>query len=147
MDSFTKQDQNTSKILALDLGDQWTGSAISDTLGFTAKPLQTIATADLEQFITKLLVKERLQEIIIGYPITLRGTESEQTKKIILKKNELKEKFPHVVWNLWDERLTSKQAGLLKKTRTKEEKLTSHSIAAAFILQSYLDYRFTQKTS
>jgi len=43
---------------------------------------------------------------------------------------------------LWDERLSSKRAASgTKKIMTKEEKVVSHSIAAAFILDSYLEYR------
>ena len=37
------------KTLALDLGDQWTGSALSDELGLIASPLQTIPTKELEK--------------------------------------------------------------------------------------------------
>jgi len=36
-----------------------------------------------------------------------------------------------------DERLTSKQADQIKQAKTKEDKIKSHSIAAALILRSY----------
>ena len=133
-----------SKILALDIGDQWTGTALSDSLGLTAQPYETIPTTQLKTFITKIIQKENLKDIVIGYPITLRGTESLQTKKIVSKKKELEEAFPIVSWHLWDERLTSKQAATIKKAKTKEEKLQSHSIAAAIILQTYLEYLYQQ---
>ncbi len=133
-----------SKILALDIGDQWTGTALSDSLGFTAQPYETVPTAQLKKFIAKIVQKEQLKEIVIGYPITLRGTESLQTKKIVAKKKELEETFPTLSWQLWDERLTSKQAATIKKAKTKEEKLQSHSIAAAVILQTYLEYLYQQ---
>ena len=42
---------------------------------------------------------------------------------------------------MWDERLTSKQASTIKSTKTKEDKLRSHAIAAAIFLSSYLDYK------
>ncbi len=146
MCSYKRPDQYTAKTLSFDIGDQWTGSALSDPLGFTAKPYKTVATKDLEEFIAKTMQQEQVKEVIVGYPITLRGTESLQTKKIVAKKEELEKAFPVLSWELWDERLTSKRAALLKKAKTKEEKLHAHSIAAAFILQSYLDYRFAQKT-
>ena len=135
------------KILALDLGDQWTGTALSDALGITAKPYQTIATADLPLFIKKIIEEQRIKTVIIGYPITLRGTESQQTQKVLAQKKSLEQQFTALSFILWDERFTSKQAEQLKKVKTKEQKLQTHSIAAAFVLQSYLDHLYLQKIS
>jgi len=135
------------KILALDVGDRWTGTALSDVLCMFAQPYQTIETTRLTVFIQEIINKEPIKTIVIGYPRTLRGTESEQTKKVKLIAEELKQSFPSIEWILWDERLTSKQAEKLKKTKTKEEKIISHSIAAAFILTGYLDYIHFQKQS
>lgn len=128
------------RIIALDLGDKWTGSALSDSLGFIASPLQTIPTKELVKVLSQLCIKHSIKEIVIGYPLTLKGTISEQTKKILAAKEVLEKTFPTIKFILWDERLTSKQAAMLKKTKTKEDKLKSHSIAAAFILDSYLQY-------
>lgn len=129
------------KILALDIGDRHTGIAISDALAIIARPLTTVSTTKLQAFIQELLIKEKVATIVIGYPKTLRGTISEQTKKIEIVKEELSKQFPIVEWVLWDERLTSKQAARLKKIQTKEDKLQSHAIAAALILSSYLEFR------
>jgi putative Holliday junction resolvase len=128
------------KVLALDIGDQWTGSALSDRLRYIAKPYITISTAELIPFLTKTFAKEQIEIVVIGHPITLKGKESEQTKKIISFKETLEIEFPHMSWVLWDERFSSQQADMIKKNRTKEEKLHAHSIAAAFILERYLDY-------
>jgi putative Holliday junction resolvase len=133
------------KILALDPGDQWVGTALSDILGFTAKPLETVPISNLIEWLGKIIAKHSLQHIVIGYPLTLRGTQSEQTKKVIALKQSLETSFPKIQWHLWDERLTSKQAEKLKHATTKEEKLLAHSVAAAFILQSYLDYLYHKK--
>ena len=133
------------RILALDPGDQWTGTALSDALGFTAKPFKTISTASLTSFIEQTMREQQLKEVVLGYPLTLRGTHSDQTRKVITLKESLEETFPTLSWRLWDERLTSKRADMLKRAKTKQEKLEAHSIAAAFILQSYLDYLHQQK--
>ncbi len=130
------------KILALDMGDKWVGSAISDPLKIISKPYKTIKIEELISFIENTLNKENIEIIVIGYPKTLKGQESEQTKKVILIKDNLEKQYPTIKWVLWDERLSSKRAqsilgrGHLKK----EDKVKEHSIAAAFILQSYLDY-------
>lgn len=126
------------KVLALDLGDAWVGSAISDSLGITAKPYKTVKLSELTPFLGQTIVDQELSTIIIGYPKTMAGKESEQTKKVLEKKKELEATFPHINWILWDERLSSKQASSTKKIKTKEDKLLSHSIAAAIFLTSYL---------
>ncbi|MBI2775390.1 Holliday junction resolvase RuvX [Candidatus Dependentiae bacterium] len=133
------------KLLALDLGDQWTGIAISDSLLYTAKPDQAVATTALNKTLIQIIAKESIKTIIIGLPITLRARESEQTTKVRVMKEKLEKTFPEISFILWDERLTSKQAAELKPVRNKEEKLHRHAIAAAFILQSYLDYLQYQK--
>jgi putative Holliday junction resolvase len=128
------------KILSLDIGDAWTGTALSDALGITARPHKTSATKELEKFLATLFSQENINTVIVGYPKTMKGSESAQTKKVIAAKEHLEKIFPDKTWILWDERLSSKRAGDLKQARSKDEKIQSHSIAAAFILSSYLDY-------
>ncbi len=135
------------KILGLDLGDQWTGIAISDALGMFARPYQTVATAHLDQELDALLKKEKIASIVLGMPMTMKGTVSAQTQKVLDHKKHLEQTFPQVTWLSWDERLSSKRAQELRHAKTKEEKLQSHAIAAAFILQSYLDYASNQRHS
>jgi putative Holliday junction resolvase len=127
------------KIVGIDIGDQWTGIAISDSLGFVARPYKTVKTSDLEPELEQLIKKESITKIVVGYPKTLRGTASEQTKKVEAQTEKLRIKLPEITWILWDERLSSKRAQTLHQAKTKEEKLHSHAIAAAFILTSYLE--------
>lgn len=134
------------KILALDIGDQWTGSAISDPSGLIARPYQTVQTRELHAFLETLFKEQAIGTVVVGHPITMKGTVSEQTKKVLVAKQELEQKFPQRVWILWDERLSSKRAAVLKPTKDKEEKKRAHSIAAAFILDSYLIFRQPAKT-
>lgn len=133
------------KILALDIGDRWTGVAISDPLGIITRPYDTFKTAELSLSLKKTIEKERIVTIVVGLPTTMRGTESEQTKKIIALHNDLQKQFPDIEWKLWDERLTSKQAAYLKPAKTKEDKLKSHAIAAAVILSTFLEFRRLQQ--
>lgn len=133
------------KVAAFDLGDVWTGIALSDALGIIAKPYDTIKTMYLMSYLHSFFEKESVTTVVIGYPKTMRGTESEQTKKIVEYKEKLEKDFPQIQWILWDERLSSKRAATMKQARTKEEKQKSHAIAAAFILESYLNYCYLQK--
>lgn len=129
------------KILALDIGDRWTGVAISDPLGIVPRPYDTFKTSDLYAALEKTIEKERISTIVVGLPTTMRGTESEQTKKIIAMTHDLQKHFPSIEWKMWDERLTSKQAAHITSTKTKEDKLKSHAVAAALILSMYLEFK------
>jgi putative Holliday junction resolvase len=134
------------KIVALDLGDAWIGTALSDPMHIVARPYETVGAKQLTAFITQLLEKERIETIVVGYPKTMRGGESAQTKKIVSTFETLQKSFPTVTWILWDERLTSKQAAAIKPGTSSDSKKQSHSIAAALILTSYLDHlRFQQE--
>lgn len=124
------------KIMALDLGDVWTGTALSDSMQMLAKPYQTVKTVDLKNFLTTLLKEEKIATFVVGYPKTLEGRESDQTRKVVLMKEDLERTFCIQNWILWDERLTSKQANMLRSGRYDKQKL--HSIAAALILETYL---------
>lgn len=133
------------KIFALDIGDKWVGSAIADSLGITCRPYKTVEFSQLNNLIKDAINEEYVSTIIVGYPKTISGTESLQTQKTIKIKNDLEKHYPSTSWILWDERLSSKRAANLqsqvkgKSSKDKQTKLNSHSIAAAFILQSYLD--------
>jgi len=128
------------KTSALDMGDVWTGIALSDALGITAKPYKTVKTVHLEDELQVLIPKESITTIIVGLPKTMRGTESQQTEKVRAMFSELEHTFSSIEWKLWDERLSSKRAQSLKRPTNKKDKLQIHAIAAAFILSSYLSF-------
>jgi len=127
------------KILALDPGDKHIGIAISDELRIIATPYRTINPPDLINFLTKIITTEQINTIVIGLPKTMRGTNSQQTEKSISLKTDLEKIFPSLKLILWDERLSSKRANEIKRPKNKPDKLHQHSIAAATILQTYLD--------
>lgn len=139
------------KILALDLGEKWVGSAISDGLGISCKPYQTISYIKPQaiwQFLAQVIKLEGIETIIIGNPISNQGLETDQTKKNkilgeLLKVETEKILKKELTWIFWDERLSSKRAQGLQqgKVKTKEVKVQEHSLAAAFILQTYLDHK------
>ena len=128
------------KLLSLDLGDQWVGSAITDISQTFVRPYKTVTAAELDAFLIKTLQDEQIKTVVVGYPKTMSGGESAQTHKILAQKGTLEKKFPHTLFVLWDERLSSQRAQLLATQKTKEEKLKSHSLAAAFILDSYVTF-------
>lgn len=135
------------KIIGLDLGDQWTGIAISDTMAMFARTYETVQTSNLNKALTTIFEKESIKIAVVGHPKTMTGTKSAQTLKVEAEKEQLAQQFPAVTWVLWDERLSSKRAEALTMARTKEEKIHTHAVAAAFILQSYLDFLGVQASN
>ena len=129
------------KSLALDVGDAWTGIAISDALGITCRPYTTVPAKYLIKELPKIFAQEKIGTVVVGYPKTMKGEESDQTRKTVLFKEKLEKLFPDYTWVLWDERLSSKHADNLKRAKTKQEKIESHARAAAFILSTYLDFK------
>ncbi|MCK4499722.1 Holliday junction resolvase RuvX [Candidatus Babeliales bacterium] len=141
------------RILALDIGDVWIGSAISDPLGITCKPYKTVTRDNVNDFLYEVVSNKNVTTIVTGIPYTMSGKEGSQATKtafyLSIMKKALKEKGieNQIKWATWDERKTSKYAlqtlstnKRLKKP-SKESKSREHSIAAAFILQGYLDNR------
>jgi len=133
------------KKLGLDIGKVWVGTALSDGAGISCRPYETIKFENLFSFLQQLLEQERINTVVVGHPITVGGgTASAQTKEIEKAFEELKGRFSLVgdrvvEWVLWDERFSTKRALEVMKGRG-GDKSKEHSIAAAFILQSYLDY-------
>ncbi len=131
------------RILSLDVGKKKIGIAISDALGITAQPLDTLIRkakkADLAQ-IEKVIHDMNVSKIIVGLPLNMDGTEGAMAKEIYSFAKGL-EKEIKIPLELWDERLTTMEAErlLLKAdlSRKKRKKLND-KIAAQLILQSYL---------
>lgn len=131
-----------SKILALDYGDRWTGIAISDATGFLARPHSSVDSTKLIPYLTELINRENIQTIVVGIPYTMKGGESAQTISTKELMNNLEKQFSTIQFIGWDERLSSKRAQSLGKSKNDATgKDSEHARAAAFILDSYLTYR------
>ena len=133
------------KVMALDLGTKSCGVAVSDPSGTLARALKNLHYPDLvyaalSDDILALAEKEKVEEIVIGYPITLSGEVKTQAKQAKRLKKILRQKSPlNVV--LFDERFTTKLArhymdasGLSKKQKDAE----IDQFSAAILLQDYL---------
>src|SRR5215472_3350083 len=135
---------HTSRILALDLGKKRIGMAISDPLGITAQGLpnleRTNKRADLEALAS--LIREReVGMVLMGNPVNMRGTEGRQSGWVREFAGEIEGRLGVPV-RLWDERLTSVEAGrVLRSSGISIEKRAAavDRLSAVILLQSYLD--------
>jgi putative holliday junction resolvase len=69
------------KVMALDYGSARTGVAVSDPTGTLARPLGVVERAGSENGLAELarLVRdENVERVVVGLPLTLRGTHGEQ---------------------------------------------------------------------
>jgi putative Holliday junction resolvase len=132
------------RILALDYGNKKIGVAISDPMKIIAKPLRVIINTKMEKIIDELnsLIEEfDIEIILVGMPITMKNTYSEQTDKVVQFINYLQNNLKIKI-DTYDERLTSKMAEkslILQGIRTGHNKHEIDKAAAAIFLQNYLD--------
>ena len=133
------------RVLGLDYGDSRIGLALSDPLKIIASPLKTISNKSSE-FIKKklsdLIIDNDIELIVVGLPISLKGKETEQTKKVklFIKKINC---FDIPIFTQ-DERLSSisaKKSLIIQKIKTGHNKQLIDSTAAAIFLQQFLDIR------
>lgn len=141
-----------AKILGIDHGIVRVGIAVSDessTIAFGREVLPN--NKEIFKRILRYINEENISLIVIGYPLTLKGERSEQTKEVEKFEAELKKvlqesQFSNTGIIMWDERFTSKMAsdsmlesGMKKKKR--QQKGNLDIISASIMLQSYLDSR------
>jgi putative holliday junction resolvase len=132
--------------MGLDVGSKTIGVAVSDPLGITAQGLDTIRRRNKRQDfeeLARLLREYNVQDIVVGYPLRLSGSEGVQSEKIRQFADELRRRFQRNVY-LWDERLTSSQANrILREADLSIQKRREavDRMAAVLILQSWMDSR------
>lgn len=130
------------RALALDLGERRIGVAVSDALGIVARPLEIFArTSRKADFahIGALVTAHQVEAIVVGLPLNMDGSEGRQAAWVRDYSAALAETLS-VPIHFWDERLTSEEAeDILRAQGKSTAKGTLDAVAAAVILQSYLD--------
>lgn len=135
------------RLMGIDLGEARIGIALSDPTGTVASPLEVLeATGDEEADIGRLLalgVRYGVEGFVVGLARTLKGTEevaAARTAEFARRLAEVSGKPTYV----WDERLTTVQAErsmLADGVKRRDRRRLVDKVAAALILQSYLDAR------
>jgi putative Holliday junction resolvase len=128
--------------MALDLGDRHIGVALSDALGMIARPLEVLKrTSRVNDYnhYQELIDQHKVEAIIVGLPINMDGSEGRQANWVRDYVAAFSQTVDIPIY-LWDERLTTVTASeLLKESGKPPRKDTLDAVAAAVILQSYLD--------
>jgi putative Holliday junction resolvase len=132
------------RVVGLDFGSKRIGVAVSDELGILATPRGAILRTNLHSdlaAVSDLVAHTEAERVVVGYPVGMSGRVTRQTLQTE-KFAEYLSKQIAVPVELWDERLTTSMAVELVGTgRQARESGRRDAVAAAFILQGYLDRR------
>ena len=135
------------RIMGLDYGSKTVGVAMSDELLITAQVLETITRKDENKLrktlarIKEIVEEYQVEKIVLGYPKNMNNTLGERIERTMEFK-EAVEKRCNLPVILWDERLTTiaaEKSLIESNVRREHRKDYVDQIAAAFILQGYLD--------
>jgi putative Holliday junction resolvase len=136
-------------MMGLDYGDKTIGVAVSDELGWTAQSVETIRRSTRErdfERLRQLVAEYDVGEIIVGLPKNMNNTIGPRGELNIAFAKDVEQTLQLPV-RLWDERLTtaSAQRTLLEAdVSRKKRKLVIDKIAAALILQNYMDSKIAR---
>lgn len=133
-----------ARIMALDVGKARLGVALSDELKIIAQPYRTIRRSNLKQdmrTLAEVVAEHEVERIVVGLPLRMQGDMGPAAEMTLEFVERMRKTIRHPIVT-WDERLTSVQAerALLESDmnrRRRREKIDQ--VAAAIILQSYLD--------
>lgn len=136
--------QDYARLIGIDVGKKRVGIAQTDLLQTIASPVGTFSPENVFTEIGNIVEHSPVKKFVIGWPLSLSGDEGSATQMVESFIKKLQRKFPEIEIIKVDERFTSSQArdimleaGVPKKKR--QEKGRVDRIAAAIILQNYLD--------
>ena len=132
-----------TRVLGVDLGTVRVGLALSDADGVVAQPFDVIERQDAAFEITRRAGQLEVGEIVVGIPYSLDGTlgAAAESAEAFAHALELSTGLPV---SRWDERLSTVQAERAMRAggkRAKKQRGHVDKVAAALVLQSFLDSR------
>ncbi|UCF17800.1 MAG: Holliday junction resolvase RuvX, partial [Phycisphaerales bacterium] len=129
------------RYLAIDYGAKRTGLAICDASETIASPLKAIhGQKGLLKQIAEVINAENVEAVVLGLPLNMDGSESDQTRLVLKFSEKVKEILRLPVF-LQDERLSSFTAAerLAAANLTKGKmRQRLDAVAAAEILEAFL---------
>ena len=132
------------RILAIDYGTKRTGIAVTDPLRIIPGGLTTVATHELQAFLTGYFAKEPVDMIVVGHPTNMNGQESASMQQIRPFVEKLRKPYPDKEVVMFDERFTSVlaqkailDAGIKKMAR--RNKALVDEVSATIILESFMN--------
>jgi putative Holliday junction resolvase len=139
------------RAVGIDLGERRIGLAVSDPTGTIARPVRTIerdrsdasAARTILAAVDELSADERIDLLVIGLPVRLDGSETDQTRRVRDMIAALGARTTIPI-ETQDERLSSHEADerlAFRERDWRKRKQKLDAASAAVILQDYLDGR------
>ena len=122
------------RLLGLDYGSKTVGVAVTDPLGYTAQPLETITRKEENKLrrtlarIEQLVGEYQIEKIVLGYPVNMDGSAGERAELALAFKAMLERRT-----KLEDEIL--QECGMPREKR----KTVIDQVAAGLILQDFME--------
>ncbi len=136
--------RHITRSLGLDIGDRWIGVALSDPDGILASPFTIINLPDERAnvaAIASIIAEQQVGQVIVGLPRSMDGSVGRQAEKVQAFTRKLCQQTTVPV-EFRDERLSTVSAKRLMRevnNRKTRKKVRHDAIAAALILEGYLD--------
>jgi putative Holliday junction resolvase len=132
------------KHLGIDLGERNIGLALSDKKGIVAEPFKIIkrkSDSDVINKIQSITTEMNVEKLVVGIPLSAEKSRQNKYKAFA---QQLRERL-EIPMEFWDESFSTKRAQnvvaflgeVQKRKRTQTHR---DDVAAAFILQEYLDH-------
>lgn len=132
------------RLMSLDIGDRRIGVALSDPQQIVARGIRVIHRrshqADLA-LISSLVTEHEVEKVVVGHPLHSDGTAGEQASKVEIYAKELHQVLdvPVVLWDEGYSTVRAREAMIEAGRKKKERRERIDAVAAAAILQDYLD--------
>ncbi len=133
-------------IMSIDYGRARTGIAVCDKDEVVASPVTTIKEYNMDSLaakVTELAREKKAQELVLGLPRNMDGSEGESAANVRVFREKLMA-LCDIPVTLRDERCTTVTAYEylnMNNKRGKKRKEVVDSVAAVIILEDYLSYR------
>ena len=127
------------RIIGLDVGTKTVGVALSDPLGITAQPFETITRKENNKL---RRTYARIEQIISEYDVTEMDDTIGERAKACEEFAAALERRTGLPVTLWDERLTTVEADEVLEEcgmRRENRKTVIDQLAAVFILRGYME--------
>jgi putative holliday junction resolvase len=129
----------SGRLIGLDYGERRIGTAVSDALGISARPLSIIRNENRErtmEAIANLVAVESAAGLIVGLPY---NEGNDKQAGIVREWAQNLQAMVRVPMQFWDETLSSEEAAEIGRRQKRRPGAPIDDIAAQVILQSFLD--------
>ncbi len=137
------------KLLALDVGERRIGVAVSDSLGLIATPLTVIVRSSKVtdfQRVGDLVREQEAEAVVVGHPLNADGSTGPQAQRIERYATALEQALhseglavPLFLWDEYGSTQRAQEAMIASGRGARHRRECIDAVAAAIILQDYLD--------